>query len=284
MHPILQRTKVATRHKRYGEQLRQIRVQLDLTTRAVAVRTQQLAGEMGVKDYAISHPRLVQIETEDSVPSVHKLFALSVVYGVSLDELLRIYVDLGSAARLHQTMQLPATHQFTIEHSAGWDRRAVSQPHAGAADTRPVSDAVRGDQVPPLLDHPSGDHVRFVVIGASDYTMHPLIQPGSVVQVEECSRTTKVARYQNEYERPIYLIELRTGYICSWCEMEGDKLVSIPHSLSPCKVRVFAYPTQAEIIGRVTGLSMRLGAAQSRTPARMPTHAMGEVSSIASAL
>jgi hypothetical protein len=52
--------------------------------------------------------------------------------------------------------------------------------------------------------------------------------------------------------------ELRGEYICSWCEMNGGYLSAIPHPNSKCEVRRFSYPREAEIVGRVVGVTMRL--------------------------
>ena len=54
------------------------------------------------------------------------------------------------------------------------------------------------------------------------------------------------------------LAELRGEYICSWCEMKDGYLSAIPHPNSKCEVRRFSYPREAEIVGRVIGVTMRL--------------------------
>jgi hypothetical protein len=59
-------------------------------------------------------------------------------------------------------------------------------------------------------------------------------------------------------ERPVYFVELRRGYACSWCEMKQNLLLLVPHPLSPVKTGQLAYPLEGEIVGRVTGVAMRL--------------------------
>ena len=59
-------------------------------------------------------------------------------------------------------------------------------------------------------------------------------------------------------ERPIYFVELRDGYACSWCEKKPNLLLLVPHPLSPVKTRQLVYPQEAEIVGRVTAVAMRL--------------------------
>src|SRR5206468_3719220 len=89
-------------------------------------------------------------------------------------------------------------------------------------------------------------------IGLSDQTMDPLIPPGSVVQIEECRKIEEAMLYRTESDRPIYFLESRSGYLCSWCAMNGGRLFSIPHPLSPCRPQVFAFPSEVEVVGRVT--------------------------------
>ena len=52
--------------------------------------------------------------------------------------------------------------------------------------------------------------------------------------------------------------ELRGEFICSWCEMRDGYLSAVPHPKSKCQVRRFAYPREADIVGRVIGVTMRL--------------------------
>jgi len=53
-------------------------------------------------------------------------------------------------------------------------------------------------------------------------------------------------------------VELRDGYACSWCEMQEGYLLLLPHPLSSRSVRRLNYGTEAEIIGQVTAVAMRL--------------------------
>jgi len=46
--------------------------------------------------------------------------------------------------------------------------------------------------------------------------------------------------------------------VCGWCEIADSRLLLIAHPLSGCETRIFAFPGEAEIIGQVTGVAMRL--------------------------
>ena len=101
-------------------------------------------------------------------------------------------------------------------------------------------------------------HCQYGYVGIEDYTMYPLLRPGSFVQIDNHPNRTGAAEWRTEFDRPIYFIELRDTYACSWCEMRGSQITLVPHPLSGCTIRQFAYPSEAEIIGQVTGVAMRL--------------------------
>jgi hypothetical protein len=52
-------------------------------------------------------------------------------------------------------------------------------------------------------------------------------------------------------------VELRGEFMCSWCEMRDGYLSAVPHPKSKCQVRRFACPREADIVGRVIGVTMR---------------------------
>src|ERR1700738_1453674 len=52
--------------------------------------------------------------------------------------------------------------------------------------------------------------------------------------------------------------ELRGGFACGWCEIRGDRLFLLAHPNSGVPTRQFAYPQEAEIVGRVTGIAMKI--------------------------
>jgi hypothetical protein len=59
-------------------------------------------------------------------------------------------------------------------------------------------------------------------------------------------------------DRPIFFIELRERYVCTWCEMHDGRLILIPTRQSKRRAQHVRYPAEATIIGRVTGVTMDL--------------------------
>src|SRR6266404_4877658 len=111
---------------RSGERLKQIRIRLGMTTRDVAAYSQRISSEEGEnEDYCISNAWLTQVENTGSVPSVHKLFSLSVIYRQSFGDLLRLFgVDLTKIENHRLSLHLPNTYPTTF----GPENRPVSFP------------------------------------------------------------------------------------------------------------------------------------------------------------
>jgi hypothetical protein len=97
-------------------------------------------------------------------------------------------------------------------------------------------------------------------IGSEDLTMYPILPPGSFVQVDEVKNKVADGGWRSEYERPIYFVETRNGHVCCWCTSnKPEEIILQPHPLSPVTARVLRYPQEAEVIGQVVGVAIRLG-------------------------
>ena len=88
--------------------------------------------------------------------------------------------------------------------------------------------------------------------------MSPLLRPGSLVMIDPERRRVAQDGWKSEADRPIYFIELRQGYRCAWCQVDGSKLMLIPHPSSNAQVQTFNSPGEAEVLGQVVGVAMRL--------------------------
>jgi transcriptional regulator with XRE-family HTH domain len=238
-----------------GERLRNARVRLSLTTREVDELSRRVAVEKGDEDFVVSHARLVQIENGESTPSIYKLYSLSLIYGCRVTELMSLYVDLSDMMRQHLALGLSATREpekisFPIRFDPAFNLQK------SAMLSRMVE--VWGDLPSGLLKHLELRRGRWGIVGLGDYTMYPLLRPGSLVQIDDRQRPGAPAVYRSEYDRPIYFIELRDGYLCSWCEFHKGRLVVVPHPLSGVSTRQYLVPSEAEVIGRVTAVAARL--------------------------
>jgi hypothetical protein len=171
-------------------------------------------------------------------------------------------VDFDTVAQDSLLIKIPTTHRF--KPAPPPDSLMVPIAVDPAFDVRRTMNLGRMIQkwgMIPLQfldDLKRGAHT-YGFIGTSDYTMYPLLMPGSFLQIDE--RRTEVLKegWRSEYERPIYFIETREEFICSWCNIsDRDELVTQPHPLSPVSPRVFRHREEAEVVGQVVGVAMRL--------------------------
>jgi len=101
-------------------------------------------------------------------------------------------------------------------------------------------------------------HSIYGYVGTEDFTLFPLVRPGSFVEIDARQRRVDDLRWSSEFDRPIYFVELRESYACSWCELKEGHLLLVPHPQSQKRVREVRFPNDAEIVGRVTAISMRI--------------------------
>jgi transcriptional regulator with XRE-family HTH domain len=247
-----------------GTRLKEIRARLGLTTREVETKSQQVADDRHNREFYLSHAWLTDIENDKFLPSLFKLFTLSAVYRCSFPDLASMVgVPLGELPRLQRSMDAPKTHLLQNQGREETEKVPVPvriKPEFQLEKTDLVARVVeKWGQLPvSLLQHIDLRRSVYGYIGLEDYTLYPLIRPGSLVQIDSTQRKLSAKKWSTEYDRPIYFVELHDGYVCSWCEVDRGQLIVVPHPQSRQSIRRFDYPAQAEIIGRVTGVAMRI--------------------------
>lgn len=249
---------------RPGEQLRELRNRLGVTTREVEEFSRTIAEDRQNEEFYISNAWLTQLENKNSIPSIYKLYSLSVIYRTKFNDLLAVFgIDLNATSRYQLALPLQHTHLTAFESPD--PEKPVTFPvrfdkSFNLETTSLISRMVEvwGEVPVALIQRLDVRRSQYGYIGTQDYTMYPLLRPGSFVQIESHPVRMQAGEWRTEYDRPIYFVELRDGYACSWCEVRGSQLTLLPHPLSGCTIRQFAYPSEAEIVGQVTGVAMRL--------------------------
>ena len=102
-----------------------------------------------------------------------------------------------------------------------------------------------------------GSGYRYGYIGMKDRTMYPLITPGAIVQIAEKRKQIVRGPWHHESERPIYLLEMRTGFACCWCAVEDGNIILQPHPLSPSHMLLLPL-NDVDAMGQVFAVAMRL--------------------------
>src|ERR1700691_3385748 len=249
---------------RPGEQLREIRNRLGVTTREVEEFSRTIAEDRQNEEFYISNAWRTQLENKNSIPSIYKLYSLSVIYRTKFNDLLAVFgIDLAATSRYQLALPLQNTHLTAFESLD--PEKGVILPvrfdkNFSLDSTSLISRMVEvwGEVPIALIQKLDVRHSQYGYVGLQDFSMYPLLRPGSFVQIDSHPMRTATTEWRTELDRPIYFIELRDSYACSWCEIRGSQITLIPHPLSGRMIRQFAYPDEAEIVGQVTGLAMKL--------------------------
>ncbi len=246
-----------------GLNLRGLRERLGLTMREVESASVRIAERHRNDEFAVSPSRLSDIETKGLVPSIFRLYSLAIVYRSDLRELLAWYgIDLSlSAADLH--LSLPPKSHFE-ETLQGTSKVAIPTRLDPSFDPRRSANLSRiveqwGSVPLGYLANMIQDKYMYGYVGSEDFTMYPLLPPGTFLQVDEARNKIEQALWRSELERPIYFVETREGYTCCWCSLKDEQIVLHSHPLSPVPVRVLRHPQEAEVIGQVIGIALKLG-------------------------
>ena len=270
-----------------GRQLRFMRLARGLTIRAVDEYSRSVVQATGNPEFLISHSTLINIVMHGQVPGLYKLHTISVIYCVSLAELLAFYgLSLDVRNEMQDRIQMPRTH---LVSAGNYDSRVPADVPPGPnqetsfQDTQVLTNQARAalamTQGLPQTSELQGRLLGY--IGLEDYTMFPLVRPGTLVQVDTGESRVRSGVWRHELERPIYFLELRRGYAFGWCEIAGRHLRIVPHPFSGPPIRSLPFPDQVDVLGRVSALTMSLGPREVRAapPLSAPSPLVyGEVS------
>lgn len=255
-----------------GARLRLLREQLGFTLRDVENSSVRIAKKYKNEDYEIPLARLFDFETKDVVPSIFRMYSLAAIYRIDFRELLSWFgISLDDIGKDFEAAEPKRTHRLKM--------KPVKQDVQVPVRMDPSFDLRRTSNLGRLVEkwgtlpftklhELSTEDYTYGYIGTDDYTMYPLLMPGTFIQVDESKNEVKEGVWRSEYERPIYFVETREGFFCSWCSMKGDAIILHPHPLSPAPLRVLRYRQEAEVLGQVVGIAMRLD--QQFVPAKLP--------------
>src|SRR3984885_278642 len=245
-----------------GKSLRTLREKLGLTMRDVELSSARIADKYRNEEFSVPPSRLSDIETKGILPSIFRLYTLSVIYRRDLRELLSWYgVDMNNMAADLGLVAPPKSHvsnalsglssvQVPLRMDPGFDERRTTNLGRMVEQWGLVPFA--------YLAQFANSDFTYGYVGNQDFTMHPILPPGSFVQVDESRNKVMEGMWRSEYERPIYFVETRDGHTCCWCSMRREDLVLQPHPLSPVPVRVLRHPQEAEVIGQGVGIALKL--------------------------
>jgi transcriptional regulator with XRE-family HTH domain len=246
--------------ERPGEKLKRVRERLKLTYRDVEKASQQIAARRESDEFVIALSRLADIENKGTVPTMYRLYSLCAIYRLDAQEVMRWYgVSLELLPSESLNISLTETH---VAHFAGLGPLTVPQPPECEIDlnsTTFLSHVIRrwGKVGVSILNGADLRQHRYGFIGLEDWSMHPVLHPGSLVLIDQGKRRIATVGWTTELERPIYFLEHRTRYLCGWCSLAGEQLLVQPHPSSQQQPAVFDVG-EIDVIGQVVGVAMRL--------------------------
>ncbi|HXB67010.1 MAG TPA: hypothetical protein VNY05_02135 [Candidatus Acidoferrales bacterium] len=264
--------------ERPGEKLKRLRNRLKLTYRDVEKASQQIAARRGNDEFAIALSRLADIENQQTVPTIYRIYTLSVIYRIDYLEVLHWYgvpVELIAGDALG--IGLKETHPVLFTADAAVTVPQALENQIDLNQTTFLSHILRrwGKLGLSFLGSSDLRQHRYGFIGLEDWSMYPVLHPGALVLIDHNQRKIATGGWTSEVDRPIYFVEHRDGYFCGWCALSGGRLIVEPHPASHIPPAIFE-ARDTDIIGRVTGVAMLLDSRKRRhvrgaaTPATSP--------------
>lgn len=251
-----------TVNKLGGKWLREVRVRLGLSTREVEEISRSMARKKENHEFKVSHNWVTDIENGKFRPGMFKIYVLGAIYKRKYSEVASHFgLQINDLNRDSASLALPQTRlvgDLTEQEEDQVVLPSEFKPGFHFEETNLLARVVEKWEAVPvgLLQHLDLRKSMFGYVGLDDFTLFPIVRPGSLVQIDASQRKIAHKGWKTEYERPIYFTELREGYACSWCEIDRGQLLIIPHPESRREVRRYDYPSQAEIVGRVTAITM----------------------------
>jgi len=246
-----------------GQKLRRARDRLSLRVRDVEQASLKIAEKYHNDEFAVLINRVSEIENRNLVPGLYKLYSLCAIYRLDFQEVLEWYgISLAGLPADALLAEVTRTHTIGFPPNVHGDvlLPLTLDPGVDLRRTTYLSRMIqRWGKLPlMLLDALDLKEHRYAFIGTDDWFMYPLLQPGSLVLIDETRRKVVNSGWVNEFERPIYFLEHRQGYACGWCSLSDNRVVLQPHPASNCEPQVYQFPSEIDVIGQVIGIAMRL--------------------------
>src|SRR5258708_1233144 len=207
-----------------GERLKLVRANLGMTAREGGIFSKLIAEAEGNNEFLVSGPWLTQIENEKTaLPSIYKLFTLASIYGLSYSTLLEMYgVDLKKLNVFHSRLPVAKTHlaqyEVTTEpRPAPLDLPVRFDAGLNLSQTNLLSRMIEtwGKVPMEFVQHLDLRHRLYGFVGFSDYTLYPLLRPGSFLEIDPELKNPRSRPIRSEFDLPIYLFDIRTEYACT---------------------------------------------------------------------
>lgn len=246
-----------------GQKLKQVRERLGLTYRDVKEFSSRIAEVRGSEEFTIDLSRLADIENKKTLPSLYRLYSLCTIYRLEMAEVMGWYgVSLANQPADSALIPLGKTHRVRYQTP---DTGEVQMPFALDPGIDPTQTVFlsrfiqKWGKLPlMLLNRFDLRDLSYGYIGTDDWSMHPILPPGSLVVVDQSRRRILPSGWTSEFDRPIYFLEHRGGYACAWCAQRESTLMLQFHPSSNKDPEFYDIQSEIEVIGQVTFAGINL--------------------------
>lgn len=243
-----------------GEKLKEARKRLKLTYRDVEQASLAIAERRRNDEFFVAISRLADIENKGTVPTIFRIYTLCAIYRLDFDEVLGWYgVPRKELAFDSSQVEIAETHAIHFAPEPATVPLSLEM-EIDATRTTFLSRLIRRWGVLPfnILQRIDLRSYRYGWIGTEDWSMYPIVPPGSLVAVDDRLRKIVPGGWTNEFDRPVYFLETRDGYVCGWCMTSGGQLVVQPHPSSHQLPVTYPFPGGIDVVGQVIGIAMPL--------------------------
>ena len=171
------------------------------------------------------------VRTRSFSPTLHQVFALSVLTGYRLSDWLTVFgVAIGDVARFQAAFPAPKTVELESSepdagHALAWFRE--NRPPDISAPLMPLTQwlALSGRALH-RISVPSDTSHRYVKIGSQDAFAFPELLPGSIVRIRPLRSPVVLAKLGSKSSRSLFLVEQSNGLACArLCRSTNGKFV-----------------------------------------------------------
>src|SRR5579862_4730979 len=194
-----------------GQKLKRIRERLRLKYRDIEEASLKIAAARQNDEFIVALSRLADIENKGTIPSIYRLYSLCAIYRLDLPEVLSWYgVPVDGVPADADVIEHGRTHLVGFRPEDGEVQLPIAlDPGLDLGRTAFLSRLVQQWGTVPLtmLSNIDLRNYRYGYIGTEDWSMFPLIPPGSLVVIDDAKRKVATSGWSSEFDRPIYFLE-----------------------------------------------------------------------------
>ncbi len=203
-----------------GIRLKQLRKRLGLTLRKVETLSRRLAKEKQNQDFFISRGWLNNVENGSYTPGIFKLYSLGAIYRTHWSNIFGFFgLHLSDFGRDQAMFAPPKTQLATdppeTDETIVVPLRSPEALHLERTNLFSKLVEIWGEVPIRLIQHLDLRNGTYGFVGIGDKRMSPIIRPGSIVQIDQNLRKISKGKWDNEYDRPIYFLELRGNFFAA---------------------------------------------------------------------